>query len=378
MNRNQIIARLRQIRAEWRADGADTQALEQEATELRTQLDQIEARERLFEGLDLDQPGTNPLERRGGDASNTRSPEEVFASPEYRSGWLRSLQGQPLNEAETRAMSTADNSAGPAVPTTTLNLIITKLEQVTALYPRISKSAIPGAMKIPVETAAVAAAWKAENAPITPGDPGLKAVPLGGYELVKLVTVSLAARKMTIDAFESYIVDQVVRKMAIAIEAAIPSGSGSGEPTGFLKGITFADDVNKVTYEEDTAPTYDTIMDALSLLPGPYHAGAVFVCNTKTKYQKLRKIKDNEGRPFFTEGMIDGKPVVVSDQMPDGQIVLGNLAYYHMNMQVEIRVDISDQSGFRNAQIDYRGYAVMDGKPLLDEAFVLIEEETTP
>lgn len=377
MNRSQIIARLRQIQTEMRSEGADIDALTQEATSLRTQLDQIEARERLFDGLNLDQPPTNPLERRGGDAGNTRSPEEVLASPEYRSGWLRSLQGQPLNEAETRAMSTADNSAGPAVPTTTLNLIITKLEQVTALYPRISKSAIPGAMKIPVETAAVAAAWKAENAPITPGDPGLKPVTLAGYELVKLVTVSLAAQKMTVDAFEAYIVDQVVRKMAIAIEAAIPSGSGNGEPTGFLTGVTFTAK-NKITYEEDTAPTYDIIMDALSLLPGPYHAGAAFVCNTKTKYQKLRKIKDNEGRPFFTEGMIDGKPVVVSDQMPDGKIVLGNLSYYHMNMQVAIRVDISDQSGFRNAQIDYRGYAVMDGKPLLDEAFVLIEEETTP
>lgn len=379
MTREQILARLREIQAEMRSEGVDTEALTSEVNNLRSQLNQIEARDRLFDGLPgLDNPPTDPISRRGGE-QQTIVPENPLASVEYRSAWLRNLQGHRLTEAEQRALSTAPNSAGPAVPVTTLNMILVKLEQVTALYPLISKSAIPGAMKIPVETAAVAASWKQENAAISGGDPSLSSIAFAGYELVKLVTVSKAAQKMTIDAFESYIVEQIVRKMAIAIEATIITGSGDGEPTGILKGVSFQDTgskPNKVTYPEDDDPTYDTIMDALALLPGPYHVGAIFTCNTKTKYKKIKKIRDNEGRPFFTDGMIDGKQVVVNDQMPDGKVLLMNPRYYHINSQVEISIDISDQSGFRNAQIDYRGYAVMDGKPLLAEAFVLIEEET--
>lgn len=390
MNRTQILERLRAIREEMRsAEGANFEALRQEAETLKTQLQQIEAREAIFAGLNLDTPApaagpagpTTPVERRGaqnGDpgAPANETPEQrtarVLASPEYRSAWLNTLRGVPLNDAERRAMSTAENSAGPAVPTTTANMIMERLEQTTALYPLVSKSEIPGMFKMPVESAAQAAAWHPENAAIEGTDPGLGDVTFGGFELVKLVTVSKAAAKMTIDAFESFIVNQIVRKMSIAIEASIASGSGSGEPTGILNGVTFED--NKVTYEKGGSMTYDTIMSALAALASPYHAGAVWVCSTKTKYKGLKSIRDNEGRPMFTDGRIDGKDVVVDDQIPDGKVLLGNLKYYHINMQAGIQIDVSEQSGFRNAQIDYRGYAIIDGKPLLDEAFVLIEE----
>ena len=77
---------------------------------------------------------------------------------------------------------------------------------------------------------------------------------------------------------------------------------------------------------------------------------------------------------MFTEGMIDGKDVIADDQVPDGKLLLMAPAYYHMNAQQEIGIDFSEQSGFRNAQVDYRGYAILDGKPTLSEAFVLLEE----
>jgi len=375
MKKSQIIARLKEIRSAIGQPNADITALETEARSLKTELDQIEARSALFDGLpDEETPPTNPIARRDGTNIDVLTPEGIRATPEYRSAWLHRLQGRPLNEAEQRAMSTGAGSGAAAVPTTTLNKIIEKLEQVTALYPRISKSSVPGNMKIPVETAAQAASWHQENANINGGDPAIDAITLAGYELVKLVTVSIASRKMMIDAFEAYVVNQIVRKMAIAIEAAIVSGTGEGQPTGILVGVTFTVGANKVTYPS-TGATYDTFMDALALLPGAYHVNAIFVCNTKTKYQRIKKVKDQEGRPMFTDGMIDAKAVVVNDRIPDGKILLFNPEYYHMNSQQEITIDVSDQSGFRAAQIDYRGYALMDGKPLLAEAFVLIEQE---
>lgn len=388
MNRKQIIVRLRQLREELRsADEARVQAITDEVNELKAQLSQMEQRDALFDGLDLDTNDNggplSPVDRRGAAAdggNENETPEQrrarVLASPEYRSAWLNNLRHMPLTEAEQRAMSTATTSAGAAAPTTTANMIVERLEQTSVLYARIGKSAIPGNFRMPRETAATAASWKAENAAITAGDPSLDDVVFAGYELVKLVTVSKAALKMTIDAFEAYIVNQIVRKMAIAIEAAIISGNGSasGEPTGILTGVTFTAGKNKATYKKGENPTYDNVMDTLALLPSAYHPEAVWLCNTKTKYGKLNKIKDNEGRPMFTDGRIDGKEVIAADQMPDGKLLLCCLSYYHWNTQGEIAVDISDQAGFRNAQVDYRGYAVMDGKPLLDEAFVMLEE----
>lgn len=387
MRKNQIIERLRALREELRSNqNADVEAITNEVNTLKAELAQIEAREALFDGVNLGDgqtppPETNPVERRGVEPlTATETPEQrrarVLASPEYRSAWLNQLRGIRLTDAEQRAMSTAEGSAGAAVPTTTANMIQQRLEQTSALYARIGKSAVPGVFKMPVEGASSAAAWKAENAAINPTEAPVTDVAFSGFELVKLVTVSKAALKMTIDKFEEFIVSQIVRKMAIAIEAAIISGSGNGEPTGILKGVTFTAGTNMVTYEKGKTMTYDTIMDTLSLLKSPYHAGAIWVCSTKTKYTQLRKIKDDEGRPMFTEGKIDGKDVVPDDQVPDGQLILFNPAYYHMNAQQDITIDISDQSGFRNAQVDYRGYAIMDGKPTLSEAFVLLQEAT--
>lgn len=386
MRKNQIIERLRALREELRSNqNADVEAITNEVNTLKAELAQIEAREALFDGVNFGDgqtpPQTSPVERRGVDPQQTpdETPEErrlrVIGSPEYRTAWLNQLRGIRLTDAEQRAMSTAEGSAGAAVPTHTANMIQQRLEQSSALYARIGKSAIPGVFKMPVESASSAASWKAENAPIPATEAPVTDVNFNGYELVKLVTVSKAALKMTIDKFEEFIVSQIVRKMAIAIEAAIISGSGNGEPTGILKGVTFTAGQNMVTYEKGKTMTYDTIMDALALLKSPYHAGAIWVCSTKTKYTQLRKIKDGEGRPMFTEGKIDGKDVIPDDQVPDGKLILFNPAYYHMNAQQDITIDISNQSGFRNAQIDYRGYAIMDGKPTLSEAFVLIQED---
>ena len=386
MRRNQIIARLRELRDELRNNqNADVTAITNEVNTLKAELSQIEAREALFNGVELDggdqnpPADTNPVERRGisvppSNETPEQARERVLASPEYRSAWLNRLRGFALTEAETRAMSTAEGSAGAAVPTTTANMIQQRLEQTSALYARISKSSIPGAFKMPVESASASAAWHTENAAINGTDAGVASVSFGGFELVKLVTVSKAAQKMTIDAFERFIVSQIVRKMAIAIEAAIISGTGTDQPTGILNGVTFTAAVNKVTYEKGKTMTYDSIMDTLALLPSAYHQGAIWVCSTKTKYTQLRKIKDGEGRPMFTEGMIDGKDVIPDDQVPNGKLLLMAPDYYHMNAQQEIGIDFSEQSGFRNAQVDYRGYAILDGKPTLSEAFVLLEE----
>ena len=384
MNRKkEILNRLRELREELRsAEGAKVDEITTEVNSLKAELAQIETRDALFSGINgLDNqgnsraPATTPIINTGepGNESDEERRARILASPEYRSAWLNRLRQRPLTQAEERALSTATTSAGAAVPTQTAKTIVRKLEQTSVLYSRVTRTMIPGFFSVPVESATSAAAWKAENAAATASTDTLKQVSFAGYELIKLVTVSKAAQEMAMDDFENYVVDQITRKMCIAIEAAIASGSGTGEPKGIITGVTFDTDTNKVEYTTTSGITYDTMMDALALLPSAYHPNAVWLCSTKTKYNRLRKIKDNEGRPIFSEGTIDGKPVVPADQIPDGKIVLCDLSYYQMNTSKDIMIDISDQAGFRNAQVDYRGYAIMDGKPLLDEAFVLID-----
>lgn len=379
----EIEKRLAEIKAELEKDGADIDALEEETKNLIAErkelLDKIEKRNKIIKDI-ADGAGTviddflpKPEERKKEFTTDT-----ILDTPEYRSAYLKRLQGKELNEVEKRALTTAANSAGAAVPTTTLNRIIDKLRQTSALFPRITVSYVPGNLSIVVANAKNAAAWKAEGDDGTPADDTVVNVQLAGYELVKLVEISAAAEAMTIDAFEAYIASEIGRQLAIAIENAILNGDGMGEPTGILSGITW-DATNSTTWAAASTIGYDNLVDGLALLPTLYHNNAVFVMNRKMLFGGIRKIKTNDKQPIFTYNPQDaarnsilGYPVIVDDYMPDDTILLGDFSYYYMNFAKSPEISVSREAAFKSGKITYRGLAVADGKPALAEAFVKI------
>lgn len=305
------------------------------------------------------------------------TPEEVRESAEYRNAFLKNLQGKGLTDAEQRTLTTGAGATA-AVPTQTLNMIIDKLRQVSVLFGRISVSNIPGNISFVVANAKNDAAWKVEGNDGTPADDTVTSVTLNGYELIKLVEISAAAKAMTIPAFEQYIVAEIGRKMAIAIENAILNGTGSGnnQPTGILPGIVWVNGTNAIQY---MTLAYDNFVDALALLPTMYHTSSIFVMNRKTAFGGLRKIKDSNGMPLFTYNPQDsavwtvlGYPVILDDYIADDVILLGDLSYYKFNFSSPVEITSDASVGFKSGKITYRGLAVADGKPALAEAFVKI------
>lgn len=347
----------------------ELKALDQEAQELRKRLE-------IAKGIEAGTVQTRTVAVMTPTASAPKTGEDLLASPEYRSAYLKWLQGRDLTDAEQRALTTAADSAGPAVPTQTLNMIIDKMRQTSALFPRVNVSYVPGNLSIVVANAKNAAMWKPEGQDGTPADDTVVNVTLTGYELIKLVEISAAAQAMTIDAFEAYIASEIGRQIAIAVENAILNGSGSGEPTGILSGITW-DANNSTTW--DTAVDYDNLVDGLALLPTMYHNNAVFVMNRKMLFGGIRKIKTSDKQPIFAYNPQDraamtilGYPVILDDYMPDDTILLGDFSYYYLNFAQAPTIDVSREAGFKSGKVTYRGLAVADGKPALAEAFVKI------
>ncbi|WP_238899363.1 phage major capsid protein [Clostridium sp. YIM B02500] len=309
--------------------------------------------------------------------------DEIIASPEYRSAFLKNLQGKDLNETERRALTTASNSAGAAVPTTTLNLIIQKLQQTSALFNQINVTYIPGNLSLAVANAKNAASWKTEGSDGTPQDDTVIKVNLAGFELIKLVEISAASDAMTIDAFETYISGEIGRQLSIAIENAIINGAGNGEPTGILKGITW-DATNSTTWASSANVGYDNLMDGMALLPTMYHQNACFCMNRKMLFGGIRKIKDDLKNPIFTYNPQDraamtilGYPIILDDYVPDDTILFCDHSYYYMNFSKTPEISSDRSAGFKSGKIVYRGLAVADGKPALSEAFVKISKATT-
>ncbi len=69
--------------------------------------------------------------------------KNILETKEYRRAFLKKLQGKRLTDEEQRAMTTANNSVGSAIPTTILNRIEEKLRQTSALFNEVEILNIP-------------------------------------------------------------------------------------------------------------------------------------------------------------------------------------------------------------------------------------------
>lgn len=308
---------------------------------------------------------------------------DTHDTPEYRSAFYKSLLGKELTDGETRAMqaaqaekradafNTLSNSAA-VVPTTTLNEVVKQARGVNGLYHEIRLFSVPNNLSVPVGTPTDAAAWHTEGAAVERKNLTTATVTFTGRELIKVLSMSAAVKRMEISAFERYLTDELKSCIADAIGAAIVSGTGEGQPTGILSGITW-DAGNSIS---TAALTADNLLAAVALLPAGYAGGAKFAMSTATLFGSVYPIKDGIGNYLFTDNerggvrRLFGFEIVLDDNIPAGTILFGNFRYYGVNIPQGVAIEVSRESGFTSGLIDYRALCIADGKPIVPGAFV--------
>ena len=203
----------------------------------------ITARAEKQEEKEMFNPITASLEK---GASNP----DTHANPEYRTAFFKSLLGKELTDGETRAyqaaqaekrsdtFNTLSNSAA-VIPMQTLNEVISQARPVGGLFNEIRLFNVPSNLSVPVGTPKDAASWHTEGAPVERKSVTATAVTFTGRELIKILSMSAAVKRMEIAAFESYLTQELKSSISDAINAAIVSGTGTGQPTGILSGITW-------------------------------------------------------------------------------------------------------------------------------------------
>lgn len=385
----EIDARLAEIRTAIQAPDADLNALQTEMNSLLEERARViaaaEQRRAMLDAIangtaqGITPPAGNP------EGNQPREERNVLATPEYRSAFLRSLMGLPLNAAERAAMeeaeqraalTSASNSAGAAIPTETQNEVIRRLQQTAPLIGEITLFNIPGNITIAAESATTTdGAYHAEGADTSEASDHLIEVNLTGFEAIKLLSISAKVKYMTINAFEAWLIDNLTDGIAYLIENWIVNGTGTNQATGINAAATWTAGTNKIKTAGAT-PTYAEVCSLISLLPGVYDRNAKFIMSKKTLWQKFMPIRDDGKAPIVRgEGAgqfyIMGYPVLLTDKVATlGDAFFGDLKTYYGNFAENITVDKSEHSSFRKNLTDYRGTAIFDGKPAVGEAFV--------
>lgn len=388
MNRLQEIEkRLAEIKVELENDNADIDALEKEVKELTEERkaiqEKIERRKEIManivsgEGTIITDFIPNKEERK----FENMTKEEILETPEYRSAFLKKLLGKPLTEAEERAYTSADNSAGAVIPTLTASELFDKMVAIAPMIDEITLLRVAGNVKFAIENVRDAATKHTENAAVTPAADSLAYVTLAGYEYIKVIRISKTVQTMSINAFENWLTDMLAEDIAVAIENDIINGDGVSGPKGVEYAATWVAGENLIEYANGGSPSYDNVMDMIAALPLRYHSGAKFLCNSKFLYGKLAKIKDDQKQPILVKDMANGLqfrimgfPVLLSDKVADGVMYFGNFKKIVGNLAQDVTVESSTQSGFLNNSIDFRGTAIFDCDIALPDAFIKMAE----
>ena len=168
---------------------------------------------------------------------------------------------------------------------------------------------------------------------------------------------------------ENWLVEMLSGDIARAIDDYIINDTTNG----IVKMVSTAT-TNKITQSATAGYGYADICNLVSLLPAGYDAEAKFLVSKKVLYNDIKGILDTNKRPIFdpVEKTLFGYPVVVDDYVPSDkkQVFLGKWTDVVGNLSQPINVARSDQSGFLNNSIDFRGTAIFDSKLAKNDAIV--------
>ena len=303
-----------------------------------------------------------------------RKMDYTVASPEYRNAFLKTLKGEELNQEERAAYvaTTGDTTpnnhgAGLLVPTEMLNNIWSLIEEQHAILGDITLYRTNTYLSIPVHTAIAQgdATAVSENAANDDEINNFITVTLHGVDYSKTVKLSYAMAKMSIDALETYLTNEIASRLGAAM--------ARDTIAGILTDYYTTD--NTVVALNDTL-TYGDVAEAFGDLKNA-NGGAVVYGTNKTIYTRLATLEDTEGHLIFQpdanagiQGRLLGAPVKVEDGLADDVLLVGYPKNVVGNVVQDIMVE-TDRDISKHVII-YSGYARYESKLIAPKSFAKI------
>jgi len=311
--------------------------------------------------------------------------DDPYDTMEYRKAFMAYvLRGTPI-PAEFRADAiTMTTDVGSVIPTTIFNKIVEKIEAVGMIIPLVTRTAYKGGLAIPISSVKPVASWVAEGAGSDKQKKTTGSVVFNYYKLRCAVAVTLEVDTMALSAFEATLMSNVVEAMVKALETAIISGSGAGQPKGILTETPATGQT-----VSSAAVSYSDLIAAEAALPIEYENGAVW-CMSKKTFMAYYGLQDDTGQPIGRvnfgiagkpERFLLGRPVVVCNYVASCASALAagtvfaflfNFADYTLNTNYAMGIKRYEDND-TDDQIT-RAVMLVDGKTVDVNSLVVIKK----
>lgn len=350
----------------------------QELAEIRDDVKRIKATLGLEKEMDdlrelatkADATPTEGDERACGTDDKKRAVEEAEKAAAEERAFEAYIRGKAMNNRDADVNLTPANN-GAVIPTTIANKIIKKVYNICPILEKSSKYNMKGKLDIPFypasEDTTIDVAYHDEFEELTSTNGNFSSISLEGFLAGVLSKISRSLINNA--AFD--IVGFVVDRMAYAIKRFIEKELLLGTPDKVegLSGLT-----NAVTTSAADKITADEVIDLHDSIKDEFQNDAIWIMSPATRTY-LRKLKSSTGyyllnddisTPFGTS--ILGKPVYVSDNMPDytedGEVAIyyGDMSGLATKFSEEINIEVLREKYATQHAIGIVGWFEFDSK----------------
>lgn len=317
-------------------------------------------------------PDATPTE--GGDRAcgddKKRAVEEAEKAAAEERAFEAYIRGKAVNNRDTDVNLTVANN-GAVIPTTIANKIIKKVYNICPILEKSSKYNIKGNLDIPFYPASdeslITVGYHDEFEELVSTNANFDKISLGGFLAGVLSKVSRSLINNA--AFD--IVGFVVDEMAYAIKRFIEKELLLGT-TDKVDGLSTLS--NTITTGAADKITADEVIDLHDAIKDEYQNGAIWIMSpaTRTYLRKLKSstgyylLNDDVSTPFGTS--ILGKPVYVSDNMPDytedGEVAIyyGDMSGLATKFSEEINIEVLREKFATQHAVGIVGWFEFDSK----------------
>lgn len=270
---------------------------------------------------------------------------------------------------ETRAMGVDTSSGGSLIPNTIAQKIIEEVKEICPIYSKVTTYNVGGDLTFPLydeTTDKVQAAFVEDMQELTEHSGKFTTITLTNFIVGALTLVSKSLLNRTDFDLLSFIVSKVASAFAEFLENTLLLGA-----TGKMQGV--CESKNIVTAAATAALTSDELIDLQDMVPDRYQANACWIMSKKTR-NALKKLKDTEGNYILNRDitgsfghMLLGKPIYISDSMPDmaaGKITIayGDMSGLYLKFAQQMEVQVLNEKYATQHAVGVIGYAEMDSK----------------
>lgn len=266
-----------------------------------------------------------------------------------------------IRENRTGEMAKSDN--GAVIPTTIANRILDTVKQIAPLYNLATKFNVKGKLDFPVAKKEITTAYATEFTALTSSSVGFDKRTLDGFLVGALSKVSVSLINNSQFDIVNYVINKVAESIALFLEKEIIRGEGTTKITGVL-----TDALVKTVDTTGDIPTADEFIATQVEVPQAYQAGCAWLVSNKTLLA-MRQMKDTNGRYFLQNDLTNGfgytflgKPVMVSDQMTDKNVVYGDFSGYFINIHENASIKVLNEKYADEHAVGVVAWLEVDGK----------------